>query len=186
MLYCCEESFMHNSALKNPGRRSFLAVAPLAAAAGLALANGNLVSADAQQPSGVWFVPNAFQMFSAEDLAAACRAAQATGTASLINNKNFTIGITYENAKSAAEFEWHAGRDHILHILEGETVYEVGGTPLNPRNVKPGEWLAPAREGGAHIPMKKGDMLVLPRGTLHRRLTAGSVTLMLIAPMGAA
>jgi quercetin dioxygenase-like cupin family protein len=125
-------------------------------------------------------------MFSAEDLAADCKTSQASGTANVVTNKNFTIVITTETAKSAAEFEWHAGRDHILQILDGETIYEVGGTPKNPRNVKPGEWLAPAREGGARIPMKKGDMLVLPRGTLHRRITAGSVTLMLIAPMGSA
>jgi quercetin dioxygenase-like cupin family protein len=187
MFYCCEETSMKNSAIKDPGRRSFLCAAPLAAAAGLALADTNLFAASAEGQAGTWFVPNAFQMFTAESIAADGKALQAApGTTSLVQNKNFTIVLTTETAKSAEEFEWHAGRDHILQILEGETIYEVGGTPQNARNVKPGEWLAPAREGGARIAMKKGDMLVLPRGTLHRRLTAGSVTLMLIAPMGSA
>ncbi len=34
--------------------------------------------------------------------------------------------------------------------------------------------------------LKKGDMLVIPRGTPHRRSTEGSVTLTLISPMGTA
>lgn len=178
---------MENTAIKNPGRRNFLRTAPVAAAASLALADATLFASPAEAQSGATFVPNAFQMFTAESIQDDIKAMPATPTAgNLVKNKNFTIVLTTETAKSAAEFEWHAGRDHILQILEGETVYEVGGTPVNPRTVNPGEWMAPAREGGAHIPMKKGDMLVLPRGTLHRRITKGSVTLMLIAPMGTA
>ena len=53
------------------------------------------------------------------------------------------VVITTETAKSAAEFEWHEGRDHLVQMMEGTTLYEVGGTPKNGRNVKPGEWLAP-------------------------------------------
>jgi uncharacterized protein YjlB len=89
-------------------------------------------------------------------------------------------------AKSAKEFEWHEGRDHLLQILDGSTVYEVGGTPKDGRNTKPGEWLAPAAVGAATLTLKKGDMLVIPRGTLHRRSTAESVTFLLISPMGTA
>jgi mannose-6-phosphate isomerase-like protein (cupin superfamily) len=176
---------MENIAIKNPGRRNFLRTAPAAAAAGLALADAALFTSPIEAQSAATFVPNAFQMFSAETIQDDIKAMPATPAAgNLVANKNFTVVLTTETAKSAPEFEWHEGRDHILQILEGETIYEVGGTPLHPRAVKPGEWMAPARDGGAHISMKKGDMLVLPRGTLHRRITAGSVTLMLIAPMG--
>jgi mannose-6-phosphate isomerase-like protein (cupin superfamily) len=91
-----------------------------------------------------------------------------------------------EKAESAKEFEWHEGRDHVLQIIEGTTVVEVGGIPRDGRNIKPGEWLAPASEGAAAISLKKGDMLVIPRGTPHRRTTAGSVTILLISPMGSA
>lgn len=178
---------MKKTEVEDLSRRGFLCAAPLAAAAGLVLADGKLFAAQAGAPGGVWFVPNAYQMFTAETIAGDCKALEGTSaTTNLIQNKNFTIVITSETAKTAPEYEWHAGRDHILQILEGETVYEVGGAPVNPRNVKPGEWLAPSREGGATFHMKKGDMLVLPRGTLHRRITAGSVILTLIAPMGTA
>ena len=93
--------------------------------------------------------------------------------------------LTVEKAKSAKEFEWHEGRDHVLQILDGSTVYEVGGTPKNGRNIRPGEWLAPESEGATKMTLNKGDMLVIPRGTPHKRSTAGSVALMLISPMGA-
>jgi mannose-6-phosphate isomerase-like protein (cupin superfamily) len=72
----------------------------------------------------------------------------------------------------------------VLLILDGATVYEVGGKPKNGRNTKPGEWLAPEAEGATTLKLKKGDMLVIPRGTLHKRSTAESVTFFLISPMG--
>jgi hypothetical protein len=72
----------------------------------------------------------------------------------------------------------------VVLILDGSTVYDVGGTPKNGRNTKPGEWLAPTAEGATTLTLKKGDMLVIPRGTLHKRSTAESVTLFLISPMG--
>jgi len=45
------------------------------------------------------------------------------------------------------EFEVHEHRDHVLQILDGTTVYEVGGALKNGRNTRPGEWLAPAADG---------------------------------------
>jgi len=83
------------------------------------------------------------------------------------------------------EFEWHEGRDHVFLILEGATKFELGGTPKDARNTKPGEWLAPVSEGATTVEAKKGDMLVVPRGTPHRQSTENSVTWMLISPSGA-
>jgi mannose-6-phosphate isomerase-like protein (cupin superfamily) len=98
----------------------------------------------------------------------------------------FTVVLTAEMAKSPKEFEWHEGRDHIVQILDGSTVYEVGGTPKGGHSKGPGEWLAPVSEGAATFTLKKGDMLVIPRGTPHKRSTAESVSLILISPMGSA
>ncbi len=92
--------------------------------------------------------------------------------------------LTTEVKKSAAEFEYHEGRDHIVQVLEGSTVYEVGGRPLRPRNTKPAEWLAPASEGSTTLILQKGDMLVIPRGTPHKRSTENSVTFILISTTG--
>jgi len=48
----------------------------------------------------------------------------------------------------------------------------------------PGEWHAPDAEGATTLTLQKGDMLVIPRGTLHKRSTAGTATFMLISPQG--
>jgi mannose-6-phosphate isomerase-like protein (cupin superfamily) len=176
---------MKNSAIENPGRRSFLRTASVAAAAGLTLADARLFAAPAQGQGDASAAPAAFQLFTAATLDADIKALQAApGNNNLVNGKNFVVILTTETAKSAAEFEWHEGRDHVFHILDGTTVYELGGTPKGGHNIRPGEWLAPESEGATSHTLNKGDMLIIPRGTPHRRKTAGSVTLLLISPMG--
>ena len=101
-------------------------------------------------------------------------------------SETITPVLTTEEKKSAKEFEYHEGRDHIFQVLEGATTYELGGTPTNPRNTKPGEWLAPGSEGATTVTLRKGDMLVIPRGTPHKRTTETSVTFYLISTMGTA
>ena len=110
----------------------------------------------------------------------------APGNKNLVDSKAlpFTVVLTTEEKKSGKEFEWHEGRDHILQILDGTTRLDVGGTPKDGRNTKPGEWLAPVSEGATSITLKKGDMLTIPRGTPHKRSTDGSVTLLLISTTG--
>jgi mannose-6-phosphate isomerase-like protein (cupin superfamily) len=176
---------MENLTVKNPTRRNFLRTAPVAAAAGLALADATLFASHAAGQSATPAAPAAFQLFTAQRIADSMKALQAKpGNDNLFSSKEFTVVLTTETAKSAKEFEWHENRDHVVLILDGATVYEVGGTPKNGRNTKPGEWLAPEAEGATTLALKKGDMLVIPRGTLHKRSTAGSVTLFLISPMG--
>jgi mannose-6-phosphate isomerase-like protein (cupin superfamily) len=168
-------------------RRNFLRTAPLAAAATLSLTERLALAADGGQNAGA--APQPFQVFTAEKLADAMKALQAKpGNDNLYESKALplTIVLTTEVKKSAKEFEWHEGRDHIFQILEGSTRYELGGTPKDGRNTKPGEWLAPTSEGAKSLTLKKGDMLVIPRGTPHRRSTEGSVTFTLISTTGAA
>lgn len=164
-------------------RRNFLKAAPLAAAVSLPLADNLFAMAAA--PSA----PVPFQLFSAAKLDDAMKALQAKpGNDNLFDAKSlpFTVVMTTEDKKSAKEFEYHEGRDHIFLIMDGETKYEVGGTPKHARNIRPGEWLAPESEGSTALELKKGDMLVLPRGTPHKRSTATSVTLILISTTGSA
>jgi len=176
---------MENLAIKNPSRRNFLRTAPVAAAAGLALADAKLFAAQTAAQGAPPAAPATFQLFTAQTIQDDSKALQANpGNNNLVGGKNFTVVLTTETAKSAKEFEWHEHRDHVLQILDGTTVYEVGGTPKDGRNTRPGEWLAPAAEGATSLTLKKGDMLIIPRGTLHKRITAESVTLLLISPMG--
>ena len=166
-------------------RRNFLRTAPLATAT-LSLTERLALAADGGQSAGV-AGPQPFQLFTAEKLADAMKALQAKpGNDNLYESKvlPLTIVLTTEEKKSAKEFEYHEGRDHIFLIVDGTTTYEVGGTPKSARQTKPGEWLAPASEGATTLTLKKGDMLMIPRGTPHKRSTEGSVTFTLISTTG--
>jgi len=174
---------LHFHMVKPQSRRNFLRSAPLAAAAGLCLAESSLPEIASAQSAA----PVPFQLFSADKLADAMKDLQAKpGNNNLFDNSAlpFTVVLTTETSKSAKEFEWHEGRDHIFQILEGTTIYEIGGIPQGAHNTKPGEWLAPASQGATTLTLKKGDMLVIPRSTPHRRSTASSVTFYLISTTG--
>ena len=132
-------------------------------------------------------LPEPFQLFTADKLAEAMKMLQAKpGNDNLYAAKAppMTIVMTTEEKKSGKEFEYHEGRDHIFQILDGTTLYELGGTPKNAHSTKPGEWLAPTSEGATSLTLHKGDMLVIPRGTPHKRSTETSVTFVLISTEG--
>jgi quercetin dioxygenase-like cupin family protein len=170
--------------VKDQTRRNFLRTAPLAAAVSLPLAEKFVFASEAQATT-----PEPFQLFTSGKLAEAIKTVQATpGNDNLFAGKAapLTIVVTTEEKKSGKEFEYHEGRDHVFQILEGTTTYELGGTPKNARNTKPGEWLAPTSEGATSLTLHKGDMLVIPRGTPHKRSTETSVTFMLISAEGSA
>ena len=103
------------------------------------------------------------------------------GTKNLVTSPATLVVINEETKKAAKEFEWHAHRDHIFQVLDGETKYELGGTPMSGRETKPGEWLAPESEGAKMVVLKKGDYLFIPRMTPHKRTTDGTVSLLLIS-----
>ena len=129
-----------------------------------------------------------FQFFSQKTLDADVKALAAKpGNNNLFDAKGLPLQVvmTTEVHKSGTEFEWHEGRDHVVQVLDGMTLYEVGGKPTAGHvNKGAGEWLSPTAEGTKSILMGKGDMLVIPRGTLHKRSTEDSVTFYLISTPG--
>ena len=128
-------------------------------------------------------VPITVNVFTAQEIQDDAKALVASpGNNNLVQGKNFAVVLTVETGKSAKEFEWHEKRDHILQVLDGSTIYEVGGTPKGAHSEAAGEWHAPEAVGATTLTLKKGDMLVIPRGTLHKRSTAGTVTFTLISP----
>jgi uncharacterized protein YjlB len=171
---------------KNTSRRNFLRTAPVAAAAGFTLTNSLMAMAQAGAP-GADLVAAAqpFKLWTSKELAGDMTALDAKpGDNRLIDSKAIPVQIilTVEQHKSATEFEWHENRDHIVQIIDGSTLYEVGGTPTGTK-VMPGtgEFHATGSTGRKSILMGKGDMLLIPRGTLHKRSTEDSVTFMLIS-----
>lgn len=167
----------HFLMLKHPSRRAFLQTAPLAAA--LALSDSAI--------SGQTTTPEAFKLIPASQFTEALGVMkQKPGTFGFydVPTMPFTAVLTYEEKHAAKEFEWHEGRDHLVQVVDGSATYELGGTPQNSRNTRPGEWLAPASEGATTLKLKKGDWLIIPRGTPHRRTTERSITFFLISTTG--
>jgi mannose-6-phosphate isomerase-like protein (cupin superfamily) len=173
--------------VKNQSRRNFIRVAPLAAAVTLPLAEKLLFASRAPSAGDQAAGTEPFQLFTAEALAAQIKTFQdQLGEHYLCQPKTLplAIAVTAQQKQVGKEFEYHEGRDHIFLILDGATRFEVGGTPKDARNTRPGEWLAPASDGATLLDVKKGDMLMIPRGTPHRQSTDVNVTWMLISTSG--
>jgi hypothetical protein len=175
---------------KKTSRRTFLRTAPVAAAAGLVLADKLAFAAQASPASGADLAAAAapYKLFTGKELDADVEASHAKpGDTNLLKQAAgipVAIVMTTEVHKSATEFEWHEGRDHIIQIIDGSTLYEIGGVPTGIRSIGPGEWHATGSTGSKSIILGKGDLLVIPRGTLHKRSTEDSVTFYLISPYG--
>ena len=74
-------------------------------------------------------------------------------------------------ADAAAEL--HDASDDVYYVLEGSANLMLGGKLETPREVQPGEWRSPRIIGGQAFEVKKGDLIIVPRGTPHQRTTAG-------------
>ena len=174
--------------VKDQSRRNFLRTAPLAAAVTLPLAE-TMLHASGLGAGAQGSTTEPFEVIRSEKLAEFIKTLQVKpGNQNLYMSDKlpFSVVLTTEEKKSGKEFEYHEGRDHIFHILDGTTKYELGGTPKGAHSTKPGEWLAPESEGAKTLTLNKGDMLVIPRGTPHKRTTDASVTLILISIEGQA
>ena len=131
--------------------------------------------------------PAKFQVITAAEIEKDIRNTEdKPGNVTLVAEKGvcFSIVLTTEKAQTAPEFESHEHRDHIFQILEGSTVYEVGGTPKGGRMIAPGEWRGPESVGATKVTLNKGDRLIVPRGTPHKRSTPEMVSFTLISPEG--
>jgi quercetin dioxygenase-like cupin family protein len=49
----------------------------------------------------------------------------------------------------------------------------LGGSLVEPNEISTGEWRAKSSTGGQKVSIKKGDLIVVPRGTPHQRTVIG-------------
>ena len=169
---------------RRQSRRTFLRTATAATAAmGLPLASGTTPAAAEAQV----FRHEPSQLLTAARTQAALQALAAKPgkkNDDAIFGRNimpFTVALTVESNTIDTQFEYHEDRDHLFQILDGETVLEVDGTPKGGHTEQPGQWHSPTSEGTSVHTLRKGDMLLIPRGAPHKRSTAKSVTFMLIS-----
>lgn len=68
---------------------------------------------------------------------------------------------------SPGEVEVHDYETDVFYIVKGRATLMLGGKPVGGRVTAPGEFRAPALEGGdAHV-VGQGDVIVIPKGVPH-------------------
>lgn len=83
------------------------------------------------------------------------------------------VAVQHERNKAAAEAEVHDASDDVYYVLEGAATLTLGGRLDAPRETERGEWRAQGISGGRVFEIRKGDLVVVPRGTPHMRSTVG-------------
>ena len=103
-------------------------------------------------------------------------------TEDLIDNSGMQlrVAVQYDAKKDATQAEVHDASDDVFYVLEGSAELTLGGTLESPREVNPGEWRAEKIVGGQTFTIKKGDLIVVPRGTPHHRINTKGKTFSLI------
>lgn len=83
------------------------------------------------------------------------------------------IALFHDQKRENDLFELHDGSDDIYYVLDGEATLMLGGTLIEPDEISPGEWRSKTASGAQKIVIKKGDLIMVPRGTVHQRTVAG-------------
>ncbi len=89
-----------------------------------------------------------------------------------------TAAYALEESGAAGEAEVHLAADDYHHILSGSVRFALGGALVSPREARPGEWRAVIAAGADTIDLRAGDVLFVPRGTLHQRLAGRPYTVL--------
>ena len=81
------------------------------------------------------------------------------------------VAVQHEKNKIGAAAELHDASDDVYYVLNGSATLVLGGKLDAPKEVEPGEWRSPRIIDGKIIEIKKGDLVIVPRGTPHQRST---------------
>ena len=82
------------------------------------------------------------------------------------------VAVQHEKNRTGTAAELHDASDDVYYVLEGEATLVLGGKLDAPKEIDPGEWRSPHIIDGKTYEIKKGDLVVVPRGTPHQRSTA--------------
>ena len=83
------------------------------------------------------------------------------------------VAIFHDDLRENDLHEVHDGSDDVYYVLDGEATLMLGGSLVEPNQTAPGEWRAKSATGGTKVAIKKGDLIVVPRGTPHQRTVTG-------------
>lgn len=83
------------------------------------------------------------------------------------------VAVFVDEKRENDNFEVHDGSDDVYYVLDGEATLMLGGSLTDAKEVSPGEWRGKTATGGKSVKISKGDLVVVPRGTVHQRTVTG-------------
>lgn len=91
-------------------------------------------------------------------------AAFASG-AVLVNNGDYQVHASRREAPGQVEV--HVKDTDIIYMLDGTTTFVTGGTMVGGKATEPYEIRGSSVDGGETRRLKKGDVVIVPKGTPH-------------------
>jgi len=79
------------------------------------------------------------------------------------------VAVFYDVNRVDDLYEVHDSSDDIYYVLDGKATLALGGELVEAKEISPGEWRAKTVNGGNPFEIKKGDLIIVPRGTVHQR-----------------
>jgi len=92
----------------------------------------------------------------------------------------FSKGAVLEDGSNGENYMVHASRREksgmvevhdldtdIIYVIEGTATVVTGGKPLESKQIAPNEFRGASVDGGETRDLKKGDVLIVPKGTPH-------------------
>ncbi|MEP6703169.1 MAG: hypothetical protein ABJB34_00020 [Acidobacteriota bacterium] len=83
------------------------------------------------------------------------------------------VAVFHDEKRENDNFEVHDAADDIYYVLDGTATLMLGGTLADAKEISPGEWRSKTAAGGQRVQIRKGDLIVVPRGTAHQRTVTG-------------
>lgn len=81
------------------------------------------------------------------------------------------VAMQHDKLREGIDAEVHDASDDVYYVLEGAARLILGGHLDNPVEKTKGEWKSKTITGGTEFTIKKGGLIVVPRGTPHQRFT---------------
>lgn len=81
------------------------------------------------------------------------------------NGENYMVHASRREAAGMAEI--HELDADIIYVLEGTATFVTGGRSVDSKQVAPNEFRGSSIEGGDTRELKKGDVVIVPKGTPH-------------------
>lgn len=83
----------------------------------------------------------------------------------LLENEEYKIHASRREKPGEAEIHFY--ETDVVYVVDGTATFVTGGTAVNPKTTAPGEIRGSKIQGGEIHKLKKGDVIVVPRGTPH-------------------